>query len=216
MVTWRFVNFSSTQGAGSRVDHSVVFLENSNYMFVLFGFDQQGQAHTGIQILYTSTYQWIEGYHGPGPLPADEKSDRDNSADSTYGLSRRAIAGIVVGIAAGGGLIVGILFFLRRRKRHKNYEQGNFDNGSPLYSSEIKSSPYEPPHTHDNKLSFPYLSSTNLSPHQTIGTSQSTPLSSTGLPAPEEIAYHVALCRIYKVRIWKYKPDIRSRERFVQ
>ncbi|KAI7855128.1 hypothetical protein BDC45DRAFT_568473 [Circinella umbellata] len=137
-MSWKIVDIERNSGAGIRVGHSAVFLEESSFMFILFGTDENSYPRTDIQILDTNSWNWVQNYQGPGPLADDWEQEEVGSP----GLSGGIIAGIVIGAVVGIGAVVSVVFLLLRRRRkktptHQPINNSNDMNPPPRYSNDI-------------------------------------------------------------------------------
>ncbi|KAI9245336.1 hypothetical protein BDA99DRAFT_528094 [Phascolomyces articulosus] len=139
-MSWTIINLNKDEGAGIRSDHSAVFLEDSTLMFIMFGMNENADGRADVQVLNTDSWQWVQNYEGPGPLPND---NQDESGSGSSGLSGGAIAGIVIGVVATIVIIVGALFFIRLQRRRRQQSSHHVINNNsnmspPRYSNDIK------------------------------------------------------------------------------
>ncbi|KAI8079836.1 uncharacterized protein BX664DRAFT_203368 [Halteromyces radiatus] len=147
-----------TGGAGKRSAHAAVSYKN--YIFIMFGFDQNLQLHRDVNIMDVSNASQPV-WHSPPPtnsssgdIPSDGNSN--NNVDS-QGLSTNAIAGIAVAaVVVGLGAIAGGLFFMYRKKKQKRqfelekldprshipiYDLPDHTTDTPIYTNNISSVP---------------------------------------------------------------------------
>ncbi|KAG2220492.1 hypothetical protein INT45_011496 [Circinella minor] len=109
-------------GPGPLYGHAAVFADDSPLLFVMFGVNKAGAVQNRFGVLDTDEWKWVDQYNSPYP-PQDDGSGNDSGS-----LSNGAIAGIVVGCAAGVALIAAFCFIQKRRERNGKSKK-NFSDG---------------------------------------------------------------------------------------
>ncbi|KAF7720765.1 acyl-CoA-binding domain-containing protein 4 [Apophysomyces ossiformis] len=122
-MTWtKITNLGPLKGAGPRFGHSAVVHGNRS-MFVFFGTDNNGNEHGDFHVMDLQTLQWVPKYSAKDQylyVPANASTTPLPGGTSAGGLSRGAIAGIVVGAVVGVAAIVVAAFLWIRRKRNQS------------------------------------------------------------------------------------------------